>query len=62
VSRKQVLIGVEGNHDQAFLSRILRKILKFRDFKEDQKEKVVIPNSIEFRADVTIDEIPPNPP
>jgi hypothetical protein len=21
-----------------------------------------IPNSIEFRADVTIDEIPPNPP
>lgn len=46
MSRKQVLIGVEGNHDQAFLSRILRKILKFRDFKEDQKEKVVTLESI----------------
>jgi hypothetical protein len=29
---------------------------------EDQVLRLVIPNSIEFRADVTIDEIPPNPP
>jgi hypothetical protein len=36
VSRKYVLIGVEGNHDQAFVSKILCKLLGFSEFKEDE--------------------------
>jgi hypothetical protein len=27
VNKKYVLIGVEGNHDQAFISKILRKFI-----------------------------------
>lgn len=29
MNKKYVLIGVEGNHDQAFISKILRKLLDF---------------------------------
>ncbi|MEY2913355.1 MAG: hypothetical protein RLZZ184_2664, partial [Cyanobacteriota bacterium] len=36
MSRKYVLIGVEGNHDQAFVSKILCKLLGFSEFKEDE--------------------------
>jgi hypothetical protein len=36
VSRKYVLIGVEGNHDQAFISKILCKLLGFSEFKGDE--------------------------
>ena len=32
MSRKYVLIGVEGHHDQAFVSRILSKLLDFSKF------------------------------
>lgn len=32
MSRKYVLIGVEGNHDQAFISKILCKLLGFSKF------------------------------
>ena len=32
MSRKYVLIGVEGPHDQAFVSRILCKLLGFSKF------------------------------
>jgi hypothetical protein len=32
VNRKYVLIGVEGNHDQAFISKILCKLLGFSKF------------------------------
>jgi hypothetical protein len=38
VSRKYVLIGVEGYHDQAFLSRILCKLLGFCKFKGDNSK------------------------
>jgi hypothetical protein len=33
VNKKYVLIGVEGNHDQAFISKILCKLLGFSEFK-----------------------------
>lgn len=36
MNRKCVLIGVEGNHDQAFLSKVLRELLGFSKC-EDQK-------------------------
>jgi arginine deiminase len=36
VNRKCALIGVEGNHDQAFLSKVLRELLGFSKC-EDQK-------------------------
>jgi hypothetical protein len=36
VNRKCILIGVEGNHDQAFLSKVLRKLFGFSNC-EDQK-------------------------
>ncbi|WP_334705165.1 hypothetical protein [Nostoc sp.] len=32
MSREYVLIGVEGNHDQAFISKILCKLLGFSKF------------------------------
>jgi hypothetical protein len=32
VNRRYALIGVEGNHDQAFLCRVLDKLLGFRKF------------------------------
>lgn len=38
MSRKYVLIGVEGPHDQAFVSRILSKLLGFSEFKGDQSK------------------------
>jgi len=38
VSRKYVLIGVEGPHDQAFVSRILSKLLDFCEFKGDNSK------------------------
>jgi hypothetical protein len=38
VSRKYVLIGVEGPHDQAFVSRILCKLLGFCEFKGDNSK------------------------
>jgi hypothetical protein len=38
VSRKYVLIGVEGPHDQAFVSRILSKLLNFCEFKGDNSK------------------------
>jgi hypothetical protein len=38
VSRKYVLIGVEGPHDQAFVSRILCKLLGFSEFKGDNSK------------------------
>jgi hypothetical protein len=38
VSRKYVLIGVEGYHDQAFVSRILCKLLGFCEFKGDNSK------------------------
>jgi hypothetical protein len=34
VNRRYVLIGVEGNHDQAFLEKILRKLLGFTKWDE----------------------------
>jgi hypothetical protein len=36
VNRKCILIGVEGNHDQAFLSKVLRELFGFSKC-EDQK-------------------------
>ena len=38
MSRKYVLIGVEGPHDQAFVSRILCKLLGFCEFKGDNSK------------------------
>lgn len=38
MSRKYVLIGVEGPHDQAFVSRILCKLLGFSEFKGDNSK------------------------
>ena len=38
MNRKYVLIGVEGHHDQAFLSRILCKLLGFCKFKGDNSK------------------------
>ena len=38
MSRKYVLIGVEGPHDQAFVSRILSKLLDFCEFKGDNSK------------------------
>jgi hypothetical protein len=38
VSRRYALIGVEGNHDQAFLARILHKSLGFRKFDDGNDE------------------------
>lgn len=38
MSRKYVLIGVEGYHDQAFVSRILCKLLGFCEFKGDNSK------------------------
>jgi hypothetical protein len=34
VSRRYVLMGVEGNHDQAFLKRVLYKILGFTEWNQ----------------------------
>lgn len=39
VNHRHALIGVEGNHDQAFLSKILCKSLSFKKF-EDGKEEL----------------------
>ena len=38
VSRRLALIGVEGNHDQAFLAKILRKSLGFTAFKDGEDD------------------------
>lgn len=38
MSRKYVLIGVEGPHDQAFVSRILSKLLDLCEFKGDNSK------------------------
>ncbi|MEC4885452.1 MAG: DUF3226 domain-containing protein [Scytonema sp. PMC 1070.18] len=38
MNRRCALIGVEGNHDQAFLSRILRKLLGFSEFNGTKSE------------------------
>jgi hypothetical protein len=38
VSRKYVLIGVEGNHDQAFISKILCELLGFSKFNGDESK------------------------
>jgi hypothetical protein len=35
VSRQYVLIGVEGNHDQAFICKVLRELLGFSQFDGD---------------------------
>jgi hypothetical protein len=35
VSRQYVLIGVEGNHDQAFICKVLRELLGFSQFDDD---------------------------
>lgn len=37
MNRRYVLIGVEGNHDQAFLERILLKLLRFSKWDEKFK-------------------------
>ncbi|MEA5554275.1 DUF3226 domain-containing protein [Anabaena cylindrica UHCC 0172] len=36
MNREYVLIGVEGNHDQAFISKVLCKLLGFSEFKGDE--------------------------
>lgn len=38
MSRRCALIAVEGNHDQAFLQRILQKLLAFKKFDGDRKK------------------------
>ncbi len=38
MSRRCALIGVEGNHDQAFLSKILRQVLGFYEFDDDESQ------------------------
>ena len=38
VDRQYALIGVEGNHDQAFLCRILHKLLGFNKFDGNQSD------------------------
>ena len=38
MSRKYVLIGVEGNHDQAFISKILCELLGFSKFNGDESK------------------------
>jgi len=38
VDRRYALIGVEGNHDQAFLCRILHKLLGFNRFDGNQSD------------------------
>lgn len=38
VDRRYALIGVEGNHDQAFLCRILQKLLGFNKFDNVQSD------------------------
>jgi len=37
VSRRYILIGVEGNHDQAFLSKVLQKLFKFSKCEEESE-------------------------
>ncbi len=37
MSKKYILICVEGNHDQAFVGKILKKILKFNEFNDSYK-------------------------
>lgn len=37
MNRKCILIGVEGNHDQAFLSKVLREFLGFSNCEEQSK-------------------------
>lgn len=38
MSRRYVLIGVEGNHDQALIGRILQKIFDFSKFSGDESQ------------------------
>jgi hypothetical protein len=38
VSRRCALIGVEGNHDQAFLSKVLRELLGFSRFDGEESQ------------------------
>ena len=38
VERRYALIGVEGNHDQAFLGRVLEKLLGFKIFKGKESD------------------------
>lgn len=38
MTQNYALIGVEGNHDQAFISKILRKILGFKEFSGQEKD------------------------
>lgn len=38
MSRRCVLIGVEGNHDQAFLCKVLRELLGFSQFNDDESK------------------------
>ncbi len=35
---RYAIIGVEGRHDQAFVARVLKKLLGFRDFKGLQSQ------------------------
>lgn len=44
MSRQNVLIGVEGNHDQAFISKVLQKLLGFSKY-----EKLIL-NDLEPRS------------
>lgn len=38
MSRRCILIGVEGNHDQAFICKVLRKLLGFSQFNSDESD------------------------
>ena len=38
MSRRYILIGVEGNHDQAFIGKILQKLLGFSQFEGSKSE------------------------
>lgn len=38
MNKKYVLIGVEGNHDQAFISKILEHFFEFCKFKQEESE------------------------
>ncbi len=38
MNRQYALIGVEGNHDQAFVAKVLKKLFKFQEFNGDRSE------------------------
>lgn len=38
MNRQYALIGVEGNHDQAFVAKVLNKLFKFQEFNGDRSE------------------------